>query len=392
MIEFLHRPSSSTEKRFYGNGGRFKVHPDRLLDDAVKMLGKEEAMPYWWKVSFMQVLFEDDLMAAETRGRGGFQLGDDAGGLSTHFITEVLSSVTSEAQAWESGDEGLFLPVRGPLTSRARQLLRTFGRLCCMFFFRKTAHGSQFESDVFNTSVCGFVFDYICKGGACAGAALFSDLQDALAAVAEYDSDLAGRWSRLLSCSTEELSCMEVFLSDEGPEMVTADNREAAVLFWCEEKLLTSRREALDIVRDAFLELPPPHKRDPPFGHNSLQSLVRTALKRGQLQRFLCGEGTCDQAVVVRCLQMNDGWTVRTEQAFDDLKLVVGQLSEQQLEQFLRFVISSTGISTDANTVEGSLPTASTCTKTLAIPVGLCVGQLQGKLLEAINSTRFDML
>jgi hypothetical protein len=260
-----------------------------------------------------------------------------------------------------------------------------------MFMFRKILWPEQFDNDVFGTRVSSFVFDYVC----CATSKrLFPSVDVALAAVREIDHQLASQWASLFTFNQDELESMDLYICDDG-ELVTVNNLDITILKWCEDKLVGQRKPALDIIRAAFLEvgLKKDIVQEGNAGEAQLSAMLKMAFSRGQMQHFLCGDNMLCVATVVLCLFQNEGWTADNLIHSENLRLAVGQLSLSQLKDFLRFVIASETISSrarilvDANSVPGSLPAASTCTKTLSIPLDCpYADELKNKLLVSIES------
>jgi hypothetical protein len=274
-----------------------------------------------------------------------------------------------------------------------------------MFFCRKTIW-PEYGHDVFSTTIAPFVFDYICHGGSTSHK-MFPTVSVALSAVRELDADLANRWTAVLGYQSDELDAMEIFVCNDeeedvgsrfrSGEHVSIQNRQDVVNYWCEKKLIGQRKTALDIIRDAFIEIEKNEGQEGKIGSRQLSSLLPVAFARrgdsggGQLMRLLCGDNTVCPATVVACLVPTENWSQATMSSFDNLKMVVGLLSVSQLKDFLRFVISSDTISStaqilvDPNPVPGSLPTAATCTKTLSVPINISLQELKSKLLVAVD-------
>jgi len=245
-----------------------------------------------------------------------------------------------------------------------------------------------------------FVFDFLADAHE---RRVFKDARCALAALSDFDPELAQRWTQLLA--QPELAAgltLDLFDPDGTDDELPAESAalERAVLAGCRHKLLTSREKSLHALRNGFTETVD-------------LRLQLGALSSAELLRMLRGntELSCEQ--LLQCFTWPDVGASATVEAQAGFAAV-----DSEVPRYLREIIldqsTATGLSSLARlhllewctaltalpcgglkdpiilklyegADENDLPNVHTCTHEVHLPPYASRAQLRAKLLLAVE-------
>ena len=168
--------------------------------------------------------------------------GSDYGGLTVELYSRFFREVISR-------DLGLFEGKPGsigllPSASAPVESLEAVGRVLCKCVF---------DDQPIGVGLGRFVFEYLSDAHE---RRVFASARLALAALADFDPDLAKRWERLLDQpALADGLTLDLFDPDADDEIrADVDGVDAAVVAGCRYQLLESRLASLRALRDGFTE------------------------------------------------------------------------------------------------------------------------------------------
>eukprot|EP01052_Picozoa_sp_SAG31_P027361 SAG31_NODE_2556_length_5495_cov_27.724055_3_plen_231_part_00 len=221
---------------------------------------------------------------------------------------------------------------------------------------------------------------------------MFSSPNLALAALADYDADLAGRWAQLLiepiTGSGLTIGDFDGSLDDEEIP-TTAEALGKAIIAGCRWRLLKSRECSLCALRDGFVE------------HVDLRVQLG-ALSSAELMRMLRGNTDLSREDLLKCFQWPD------LRAPDSSKIISRYLQEIILDEseaglsaeqrlhMLEWCTALPALPCDglrdliilkihAEADPNELPNVHTCTREVYLPAYTSRALLQEKLLRAVE-------
>ena len=179
----------------------------------------------------------------------GEEAGFDQGGLTEALFSSFFSQVTQkQASLFEGVDDGEASISRSigvlPEPSVQPDQMKAIGRIICRCVLADRPIGS---------GIGRFVFEYLADAHE---QRVFHEPRAALVALADYDPDLAHRWSSLLAEPLAGLS-LDLFDPNSGDVSEVAATPEAfgrAIIAGCRHRLLSCRERSLAALRDGFTE------------------------------------------------------------------------------------------------------------------------------------------
>ena len=309
------------------------------------------------------------------------------------MFSEFFERITSTFKhSFDLPEGGRALPAARDPTADDINLFRALGRLLCNLVIRKCVIEAA-KYDIFSCSLSSFLFAFLCYEED----AVFSDVDTALCALHKFDPLLRVEWSKLLEMDEQQLQEHDLLTSafaEDGADgqPVTTANISDTLIDWCRFKLLTSRLAQMSIMRDAFF-----FSNDPKAETASRLMKASVRLYGGYaLSKFLTNHSEATQAVVISSLKLVG--SAEAEGVFELLKGFIGNLKQEDIKRFLKFVTGRNNISDqDRIIVErmdgaswGAFPSSSTCEKKLCIPLDLNAQQLHDRMHHSILASEAD--
>ena len=312
--------------------------------------------------------------------------GRDDGGLTaemySRFFREVL---TADAGLFTGSNQraGACTASVGllPSPSAAPESMTALGRIMCK---------SALDDQPLGCGIGRFVFEYLADTH---DTRVFKTAQSALAALADYDPEIARQWAALLARPITGLT-RDMFdpnaKDDELP--ATAEAIGAAIIAGCRHRLLSSRQESLEALRKGFTE------------HVDLHYQL-AALSSTELLRMMRGNTELSVDDLLGCFDWSTASTAEFEAIGSDVPAFLREIIEEtsaatvlESEQRLHLLEWATALSAlpcsglkERVTLklwpgadDSDLPNVHTCTHEVHLPAYTSRERMREKLLLAV--------
>ena len=321
--------------------------------------------------------------------------GRDMGGLTaemyTCFFREILSPDAGTFEGVQGDDAGCVSIGLLPAPSASRDALLAAGRAMCKCLL---------DDQPLGRGLGRFVFEYLADAHE---RRVFDSARSALAALSDYDPDLAQRWAQLLVEPVDGLT-LDLF-DPEADDVEVAAEPEAvghAIVAGCRHRLLTSRHASLQALLEGFVT----------FEEHVDLRLQLGALTSDELVRMLRGNTELTVDDLLGCFSWPDraGPAAAADAGFasvgsdvpcylreilEDTETPTALSSEQRLH-LLEWATALTALPCGGlkepiqlrlyeGATDGDLPECHTCTHEVHLPPYSSSQKLREKLLKAVE-------
>ena len=313
--------------------------------------------------------------------------GIDQGGLTVDMYTRFFKeSLASDVGLFESASEDSASSIGLlPAPTAAAENMNAIGRAICKCVL---------DDQPLGRGIGRFVFEYLVG----THDRTFLDVQSSLAALADFDSELAKRWAQLIAEPQPGLT-VSMFDPEAGDDELPAERGalSRAVIAGCRHKLLLSREASLRAMRAGFIE------------HLDF-SVQLAAFSSAELMRMLRGKTDISTIDLLSCFEWPDSLVSETQADFAAVGSSVAQyfreivlddsaetgLGSEQRLHLLEWCTALTALPCSglkdliklklyADADENDLPNVHTCTHEVHLPPYRSREQLRLKLLQALD-------